>query len=216
MSEDNKVTPEQDTTPVIPETTQDNNKGGQSDNTQTFSQADVDRIMAKTRKEGKSSAQKAFLEELEIDSLDSIKALLVDAKTRKEAEMSEAEKLQEKLVAMEASFNAEKVRAESLETARLEDKRDSGLLQLLSKAHDPQNVLILIKAQQADGVTALMADDGTFNSKEAETLVNEYASANAYLFTSGAPGSPSNAGGRIPQPDTAQAEKEIMKKFGRL
>lgn len=214
MPDDNVTEqPAQVTTP--PETSQGNTEGSQQQPT-AFTQADVDRIVADRAKRAEKSAISGLLETLGLDSIDSLKTTIDSERKRKEAEMSATEKLQAELDAMKQTIAEKDAALSEANQTRLNEKRDSSLLQLLSKAHDPHKALLLIKAEKADVVNNLLAEDGTFDGAVAEKLVADYAAANAYLFSSGAPGSPSNNDGRTPQPDLKAAQNEVAKKFGRL
>lgn len=206
MSDENQQT-NSDSQGSPPETSQGKPNEGKPE--PTFTQADLNKIAAQTRKEAREAEHKKLLEEFGADSFDTIKQLLADAKKRKEADMSEAEKLQTQLTTVTQSLEVEKAKRAELEQARIDDKRDSGLLALLDKAHDKAKVLTLIKAEKPAEVTGLMTD-GTFNQAAAEKLVADYAAANAYLFKSGAPGSPSNNDGRAPNPDE-KAKKNLRR-----
>lgn len=180
----------------------------------TFSQAEVNKIAAQTRKEASEAAQKKLLESAGVDSLDTLTALLADAKKRKEAEMSEAEKLQAQLTALTQSLELEKAKRLELEQARVTDKRDNGLLALLDKAHDKSKVLTLIKAEKPTEIAALITD-GAFDDTAAQKLIADYQAANAYLFKSGAPGTQSNNDGRAPNPDE-KAKKGLRKSISSI
>lgn len=211
---DETVTPESTDQPTTPETSQGTQNEGTS-TTDLFTQADVDRIVGDRAKRASESAINKFLESLGLSSVDEVKATIEAERKRKEADMSEAEKLQAELEKIKAERDAERLRASELEKARLDDMRDNGLLQLLTKAHDPQKVLTLLKSEKNEDMTKLLVD-GVFDSAKAEKLVADYTSANAYLFKSGSPGSPSNNNGRVPQPNLDEAQNEVIRKFGRL
>jgi hypothetical protein len=214
MAENETVTPDSTPTPTTPDTSQAQANEGNTE--RLLSQAEVDRIIGDRVKRATESARAKVLEELGLASVDEAKKTIEAERQRKEAEMSAVEKIQAQLDAQTKALEAEKQRASELETARRNDKRDNGLLQLLGKAHDANMVLTLLKAKYANELETLIADDGTFDSKTAETLINTFEGANAYLFKSGSPGSPSNSGGRVPQPDLKEAEQAVFKRFGKL
>ena len=82
--------------PTQPETSQGEHEG-QNTSDKTFSQSDVDRIVGERAKRAAEAERKRFLEDLGIDDFDSIKTLLTAEQQRKEAEMSEVEKLQKQI-----------------------------------------------------------------------------------------------------------------------
>lgn len=192
----------------------------QGENTEpTFTQADVNDIATRTRREARESERKKLLEDLGAENFDTLKSLLADAKQRKEAEMSETDKLKKQLEDYQKQLDSEKQQRAALEQARVNDRRDNGLLELLDKAHNKVQVLNLIKTDKPDGVVELIKEDGTFDEVKAKKLIADYTAENAYLFKSGAPGSQSNSDGRPPQPERKaleQAQAELNKKFGKL
>lgn len=81
--------------------------GNGADKPRTFTQAEVDAIMGKTRKEARDATQGSLLKEFGVESLDAIKASLEEAKKLKEAQMTEVDKQKAAL---------EKAQAEKQET----------------------------------------------------------------------------------------------------
>lgn len=215
MSEDNNATVEQSVqeTPVTPEpaTSQGKTEGQQtgSDDIIQLTPAQLKERLARTEK----SVLNGILEGLGVDSVDTLKSTLEADKKRREAEMSETEKLQAELEALKQSVAEKDAAIEQAEQARLDDKRDSSLKQLLSKAHDADVVLTIIKSNH--DVSDLMSD-GIFNKDKAEKLVNTFASEKPYLFSSGAPGTLSNRDGRVPNPDKKTEEKAANEWLARL
>lgn len=196
----------QETPETSPPDTQQAQNGGQVATEGTFTQADMDRVMTRTRKEARESAINQLLSELGVDDSASLKGLVSEYNKDKQAKMSETEKLQEQLDAMKAQVEAANAARAEIEAARLADKRDNGLMALLSDAHDAATVLTVFKAQQ-DSLDDFM-QDGAFNKDVAEKAVNDFRSANAYLFKSDNPGSRSNKGGRVPSPDAKQKQQQ--------
>ena len=202
------VTPKQDApTPTPTATPQDKNGGETPKPEALFTQADVDRFVGDRAKRAKESAVSGLLDTLGLDSVDSLKSVIEDANKRKEAEMSETEKLQTQLDAMKQTIADKDAALLQVQQTRLSEKSDNGLLQLLGKAHNAPQALLLIKAQKPDDIAGLLSEDGVFDTDKASKLVASYASDNAHLFTSGAPGSLSNHGGRVPGPTN---EKTLM------
>lgn len=211
MSDDNNTQSTQDTDNTTPPTQPDTSQGKQEG---TFTQADIDRIVGERVKRANESATKQLLEALGIESLDAGKQFFEAEKARKEAEMTELEKANAQVKAIQQALEAQKETTAKLEQERLNDKRDNQLLALLTNAHDASSALALLKATQADKLDSLMAD-GNFNSKVAETLISEFEANNAYMFASKARGTPSNAGGRAPNPDK-KAKNELSAQITRI
>ena len=199
----------QATPPPTPDTSQDSNanEGG-------FTQADIDRIVGERVKRATESATNKVLESLGIENLDQGKAFFEAEKARKEAEMSEVEKAQERANQLQEQLDLMKEQNTKLAQQRLDDKRDSSLLRLLDKAHNPTNALALIKMNHVDSVKALMNGD-EFNADDAAKLVATFTESNAYMFQSSAKGSPSNSGGRVPNPNK-DAYKSLSTSISKL
>lgn len=204
---DKDVTPEIVQTPTPPATPQEKDGGEKSKPDILFTQADVDRFVGDRAKRAKESAVSGLLDTLGLDSVDSLKSVIEDANKRKEAEMSETEKLQTQLDAMRQSIVEKDAQLLQEKQTRLSEKSDNGLLQLLGKAHNANNALVLIKATKADEVAELVDAAGNFDTEKATALVTSYATDNSELFTSTSPGSLSNHGGRAPAPTN---EKKLM------
>jgi len=179
----------------------------------------VNKLVGEARQSGRTSAEKSLLEALGLDSIDALKSLVESEKQRKEAEMSEVEKAQ--ALAEKARQELEAARNENAKILKQmrDNQRDSGLLSLLSNAHEPQKALILLKAEKAEAVDSLLGEDGTFNTEAAQKLITDYQTQNGYLFKSSNPGSPSNSGGKPPKPQAKLMEEaalEVKNKFGSI
>lgn len=191
-------------------------KAGQSVEEKLFTQAEIDKLVGSTRKAARETGKKELLEELGIESLDTLKNFLKAQKEKEESEKTEAQKALDKLAEMQKQLETERQARVEAEKLRFIEKRDGVLRALLATAHDPDGVLILLKAKHADKVEALLGESGDVDSKEAEKLVSEYRAANAYQFKADSKGSPSNADGRLLKPIESVREevrKEIKQKF---
>lgn len=201
-----------------PDTQQD--KAGQdnkANDEKQFSQADLDKLLGSTRKSARETGKKEVLDELGIDNLEALKAMLKAQKEKEEADKSEAQKALDKLAEKDKEIAELKAKHLEAESKRIAQLRDTSLLALLTSAFDANEVLLLLKAKYPERVTNLILEDGSFDSKEAEKLVGEYRSANARHFKGEAKGSPSNSDGRLLKPEAAvkeQAAKEMKGKFG--
>lgn len=164
-------------------------------------QETVNRLVGEARQSGRDTATNTILENLGVDSMDSLKELVTSYKAQQEANMTELEKLQKQVDVQAAALQTKEERIQDLQADKLNTLRDAKLSQHLRDAHNEQSVLTLIKAQHTDDVNALVNDEGTFDDQKAKALVDAFRSANAYLFKSTAPSVPSNNDGRAPQPD---------------
>ena len=128
---------------------------------------------------------------------------------RKQAEMSELEKAQAKATELEGQMEQLNAQYAQVEKARREDRRDNALAQSLASAGaiDADELVLILKAKQADEVNALMADDGTLDSDAIKALVDSTKAARAHNFQSSGVGSPSNRGGAVPVPESEDANR---------
>jgi hypothetical protein len=156
--------------------------------------------LKKRLEDAKAVDRKALLESLGIDSEDSLKALVTAQKAKAEAEKTETQRLQDEIAQLKKERDTEKLqRAEIEKQARLRE-RDSELKTLLTKAYEPNQVLILMKATHAEKLDALMDENGAFDSDAAKQLVSDYQKENAHLFRDSSPGSSlSTRDGKAPQ-----------------
>jgi hypothetical protein len=187
------------TTPP-PDTPQDSNGSNSGAGEKMLPESEVKRIAAKEARDAKAKADKTWLESLGVSSLDEVKSLL-DAKRQKdESEKSETQKLADEMARLRLELDTERASKLALETARREDKRDSELKALLSKAHDSNQALRELKATQGNRLNELLDDNGAFDTTTAQTLVSDFQKANPHLFRDTSPGSSmSNRDGRAPE-----------------
>lgn len=221
---DDDDTKKQETAPASEPAQADTEPPQKTDTVQTFTQDDLNRIAADSRKAGRASADKALLEDLGIDSLDTVKALLEDAKKHKEAEMSEAEKANAELERLNAEHDALVEELEATKTSHLQGQRDTHIKEHLlangAKAEDIANLLILINATMASDKVALFDEDKpTPETARLEAFTKQVQGNYAMYFGSAGAGSPAIDGAaRNPSPAIGKDEalKEIKKKFSNL
>lgn len=199
-------TPPDEGSPPAPDTPPGNN-GGSSTGT-TFTQADVDRIVGERAKRAKESGIADFLKELGFEKPDDLKSLVTDARKRQEDELSEAEKLNQKLVATEKKLQeAEAAAQQAVQSAR-EEKRNSAILAALTIAEKPQSVLNLLLVEHASKVAEVMGEDGALDSKKIEALAKTAQTDYPGMFKKTGPGSPSHAGGTTPTGEQTEAARK--------
>lgn len=200
--------PQQQPTQSTSETPKpDTAPGQQSGQQATFTQEQLDKIIGERVKRAEESSVKKLLEGLGVDSADTLTNLVQAEKKRIEGEKSELQKIQEKLAAAEKDAADAKARADKAEQERLIERRDQEIRSALgeARAKKPASVLTLMATDQPEMVKAVIKADGTVD-KEALTKLTE-AAKKAYpeFFTGSGPGSPSNSGGRVPEPDDKAA-----------
>jgi len=163
-----------------------------------FTQADIDRIDAKTRKEARAAAVNDLLKELGFDKADDLKAVVQSAKAKAEADLSAAEKSEAARLKAEKERDEAKTALESEKAARLIDKRNDALMAAAAKAGalDAKDVLRWAGDESADALKATLKDDGALDDKAVDALVAAAKKAKPHYFGVGAPGSPSLSGGK--------------------
>ncbi|HEX6034427.1 MAG TPA: hypothetical protein VFY83_08330 [Anaerolineales bacterium] len=192
----------------------------------TFTQDEVQSIGAEEKrqgkKEGEQAATAALLEKLkkagiEVDSIDKMTELLLEDKKRRDAEMSETERLQKALEKAEADA---KTAAEALAKREAEarvDRRDGKVREALTKANirteEVDDALLLMEKRSL--LDDLLLDDGTVDAKKLEAAITKFKSEKPALFGP-ITGIPSGKGGRAPNADEArknavQRQKQFMK-----
>lgn len=187
------------TTTPPPATSQDKTED-KGDEPLSITAKEMSRIAAKEAKDAKAKAEKAMLELLGVASLDEAKSFIEAKRQNDEAAKSESQKLMDALNQAKQETAAALQRASELEKKSRLDKRDSELKMLLSKAHEPNDVLTLLKSKHGEKLDALLDEDGSFDSAAALKLVSEYQTANPFLFKDTSHGSSlSNRDGTAPQ-----------------
>lgn len=177
----------------------------------TFSQADVDRIIADRLKRAEDATTRRLLEELGVESTDALRATMQAAREREEAEMSELDKLRKQLETLEAEKTAAEQRAQEIEQQRKSDMRRHAVRAALSDAQHPDDVLLWIDANLREAYEAVMSDEGAINDKAVAALVTEVKKQRPTFFRQPGPGSPSVRGGKEAKPDIDAILKQSPK-----
>ncbi len=166
----------------------------------TLSQADVNKLVGKARQEGKAVALKDILAELGLDSPDALKSLVTDAKAKREAEMSEAQKLQAQLEAERKAKAEVEARVLALQQATVMERKSQAFLRGASASGVKQadDLLILIQAKHGEKFNAVFSEDGAPDDAKLKAFLKEMQTAFPSFFGPQGAGSPSNAGGVAP------------------
>lgn len=201
--------PEGDPTPTI-EPTPGSNVSPPAG--KTFTQEDVDRINAETRRKAEEAAAKRLLAELGIEDVGKGKELFASAKAAEEASKSELQRAQEENLRLKAQAEAAQAQARStLVRSRVENAlRDAGI--------NPQRVEGAIRLAPLGDVK--VSDDGSIAGIEEAVKAVKEASPEWF----GAPGQPFSApdasGGSLPpstfdwRTATPEQKKREMAKLG--
>jgi chemotaxis protein histidine kinase CheA len=218
MSEDNKPTnpiPTPDNNPTPPPVTPQGTNGGQAGSEEVI-QFTPSQLKARLERDAEAEMRR-FLGDLGLESRDALKALLTEHKQRKEAEMSEVEKLQAKLAEVEAKREQAAQELDSMRLQRIADNRDGQIKELakVAGAIDTDDILLALH-KDATALAALVDKDGTPDTKAIEKAIDTVKAAKPHLFSAQVPGVPSSKGGKPIAPDKAKldaATKDYLKRL---
>ena len=173
---------------------------GEKDEEKKFTQSDMNILMGKTRKEARERAHADLLKDTGLEDVELLKTLAKEAKAKKEAEQSEADRLK-------AQIEREKKQREETEAAllaerqaRLMDKRDAALRDLAKEARAPEDVILWAEANAADALGSAVTEDGQIDTKALQAIVEQCKKARPHWFGADSAGTPSNTGGRAASP----------------
>jgi hypothetical protein len=214
MSDTTQTEQPNTTTQPTPDTSQGKDEGTKERN---FTQADLDTYAGKARTEARAAAQKKFLEDLGIESVDSLKSILEDVKKRKESELSESQKLQQQIEAANKKVQEAEQRAKDTEAKYLAEQRRSAFESAVG-GNNPKRVYALIQLEKPADFAAVFGEDATPDKGKLDALIKQVQADYPEYFGAAGAGSPSNAGGVAPtaQKPIEDARKEIQKKHGSL
>lgn len=172
-----------------------------------LTQAEVDKIVGKTRTDTRKAAQQEtiadILKRLGVEKLEDAESILKAHHDKQEADKSEVEKLTGKLAEVETrAKTAEQALTDyqaKVETEKRIAARDSAIKAALSGVTTKADkVLALLQVQHADAITDVMSDDGKLDEKKITALVETARKAYPEDFGARGVGSPSTIGGRNP------------------
>lgn len=207
---DGEPTPQPQTPPANPPGQQ------QGEGEQRFTQADVDKIVGERAKRAAEAAVNKLLADLGYDSPDTLKKDTAEARKRREAEMSEVEKAQREVDEARKQAEAFKTQMEQERQQRITDRRNSAIEAAAqrARAEAPRDVLLWAQEYARDTLAKTINEDGSINDKEVAALIDACREQRKGWFTGSAPGSPSNADGKLPKPDLKKLVGE--RPFGNL
>ena len=154
-----------------------------------FTQAELDAIAGRTRKEAADSARKALLKELGLDPDDPeavklVKTKLTAAQQAEDAKKSAEDKALEKIAELEkkaADAEAKALATEEKRKATILDTRLEGLASKVG-AQFPSDVIEYARRNHTDEVTALLGEGDKFNDTKAQTLIDTIKKARPNFF----------------------------------
>lgn len=186
----------------------------------TVSQEHISKLVGDARKEGKAAAVADLLKTLGVASPDDLKALIEDARKRKESELSESEKAKAEL---DREKKAKDDALTQLAAERAERRNDRIATRVQEaatklKANDVETVLMYARQKHAAALSAVMGEDGTIDDKKVNTLLETVKAEKPVYFTPPltVPGSQSNAGGRVALTGSADAQKRASQNNQKL
>jgi hypothetical protein len=217
MSDTTQTEQPNTTTPSTPDTSQGTTEGKDA----KFTQADLDTYAGKARTEARTAAQKKFLEELGIESVDNLKTILADVKKRQESELSEAQKLQAQIEAANKKAAEAEQRAKDTEAKYLAEQRRSAFESAVTAGggNNAKRVYALLQMEKPDDyLSVFAADSAAPDDAKLKALIKQVQTDYPEYFGAPGAGSPSNAHGIAPnvQQKVEEAKQDVEKKFGRL
>jgi hypothetical protein len=192
------------------------NGGQQTADEKKFTQADLDKLINERLERAKKSGAGELLESLGVKSADELKKTLEAQRKAEEDKLSEvdkakkaAEKLQQEREALQAELQKER-------DGRKQEKLDAAIKSTAKGAHDGDEVVLLLRRNFSDRVAKALKDDGTIDQKVLDDLVTDLKKSKPYLFGGSGAGSPSNHGGKTPEPDAKAKEQARLEQARRM
>ena len=211
--QDNPTTDPQATPPDTP-----TDKQGGSE--QTFTQADIDRIIADRLKRDRDAQEKKMLEGLGVQSASELQEMLEAKRKADEAQLSELEKVQKQLdKEREQRTEIEKQLADT-QAKQLADGRKAIFSEAAtaSGGADVNQLFLLVSHELGDQFQSLFDEGSTqADEKQLKAFIKDVQGKFPRYFGVAGGGSPSNAGGVSPNANpTEEMEQMVRRKFGKL
>jgi hypothetical protein len=218
------------------ETTQDNPQGSNTATPQvkpeeqkgkpepTFTQKQLDNFLEERLRRDRETQQAKLKERYGVDDLADVEKLLEEQRKRKEADMSELEKVQAASVSKDERIASIEKELATIKANHLQGQRDTFIKEhLLTKGARPEdisNLLILVNQTMTDDKAALFsADKPTPESSKLDAFTKQVQGNFSMYFGSAGAGSPAiGTNSRNPSPAIAkeEAEKAIKRKFSSM
>lgn len=184
--------------------------------TKSFDQDAVNVMVGTARKEGREVAMKDLLAELEVPSKDDLQSLVTDHRARKEAALSDMEKLQQQLDQSQTTGQQLASQVSVLEAQSLQSKLEHAALKAIhdAGANQPPDVLVLLKDNEK--WSGLLSDDGAIDTSAVQAAVAAFKEERPHYFVL-APGKPIppnlNATDGARQVSNASSEDAAKRKY---
>lgn len=211
------TSPDADTsTPTDTDTAPDNSgntpSGASSGNSSTA-------WLAARLERAKSQAVKALLEELGVEDAKALKGQLAKLAELEQAQLTEQEKLQNALQAeQQKRETAEQKLAEML--SQMKRSQAAAAIREAARAANaqyPEDIVAWVERGDTD-LTSLLDEDGNAKTEDIKGLIEQACKERPTWFGGQTPGSPSNEGGQMPEPDAKtqqQAQAETRSRLRR-
>jgi outer membrane murein-binding lipoprotein Lpp len=208
---DNANDKSEQTTPTDTAPVNSGNDGGQPNPQDAASKEVQERI-----KRAQRIAREKVLKDLGFEDLDKAKAALAKAREVEEGQLTEAQKLQAQVEKLSNDLKTATDRAAQAETERLKDRLDGVIASEArdAKAQHPDDVIDWIRTKSGEDLSKLVGEDGKVDAAAIKALVEKAKTARPTWFNTGGPGSPSNKGGKVPEPN-ADAKKQAAQDLRR-
>lgn len=199
MTEAVPVTPPVE--PIVAPDTQPEKTGAAA----KFTQEDVDRILADRLKRAEDAVSKRILKDLGVDSLETATSALKAHQEAEDAKKSAADKAEAKVAAVEKKLADALAQINTYAENEKIRTRNTAIQSALTtaKAHDVEDLLIIIENKYPTEIAAVMGEDGTVDKKAIEKLMTAVKAGHGKYFTPQSPGSPSNRNGASPNNEAA-------------
>lgn len=181
--------------------------GSEAGDKKTFTQDEVNAIVGERAKRSAEAAVNKLLESIGVKSPDELKTSLEAARKIEEANLSDSQKRDKELAKMKADHEAAQLELQKERDARKQEKLDTAIVAAAKGAHDPADIVRLLRDEHTDALTKAMNTDGVIDPKILTDLIADLRKKKGYLFGGQTPGSPSNNGGKAPEPDAKMKEQ---------
>lgn len=177
----------------------------------TFTQADLDAIVSNERKQTRKASVEELVKKLGLGSEDELARLVGEHKQAKEAALTEQQKLAQRAEAAETRAQELEQKLKDEQAARRNDllNMEVKLAAKDANAMHPEDVWTWLRTNRADDLDKVIGDDGKVNTKAIEGLIGAAKEARPNFFEDKkrfTPGSPSNSGGRVPEPNAKEKD----------
>lgn len=197
------------TTETVTENGGGKTPGSETGDKKTFTQDELNAIVGERAKRSAEAAVNKLLETLGMKSPDELKTTLEEKRKRDEAELSETQKKDKVLEKMKADLDAAQLEIQKKDEAHKAVLMNAAIRAAAKGAHDPDDVVKLLRDENADALTKAMNAEGVIDTKALDTLIADLKKKKGYLFGGQTPGSPSNAGGKSAEPDAKVKEQAL-------